>query len=189
MCWHRRVLVWGNNGLEEEQHSRGFLVGGGSVRPRYGLFSVSSLRLYFCLPPRTRSRRTPVLQKAQETQCEGFISPWLDLKGYQMHELHKKQRSAFKSQHFLSQIKAGASGTFSYICLIKGQQNGVCARTCVCVRMRLPSMCGCVSATAAFPYVVNSWLVYCDTAEPRAGLNIWIINAGSVISKTGPLII
>lgn len=55
----------GNNGLEDQQYSRGFLVGGGSVRPRYGLFSVSSLRLYFCLPPRTRSRRTPVKHSAK----------------------------------------------------------------------------------------------------------------------------
>lgn len=52
----------GDNGLVTEQYSRGFLVGGGSVKPRYGLFSASSLRLYFCLPPRTRSRRTPVME-------------------------------------------------------------------------------------------------------------------------------
>lgn len=42
-----------------EHYSRGFLAGGGSVRPRYAVFSASILLLYFCLPPRTRSRRTP----------------------------------------------------------------------------------------------------------------------------------
>lgn len=47
----------------------------------------------------------------------------------------------------------------------------------------------CVRVAAGFPYVVHAWLVYCDTAEPRAGLNIWIFNAGSMISQTGPLII
>jgi hypothetical protein len=44
-------------------------------------------------------------------------------------------------------------------------------------------------AGSAFPYAVHAWLVYCDTAEPDGALNIWIFNAGSMISQTGPLII
>ena len=38
----------------------GFLAGWTSWGFRYGLFSASILRLYFCRPPRTLSRRTPV---------------------------------------------------------------------------------------------------------------------------------
>lgn len=183
----------GNNGLEEQQYSRGFLVGGGSVRPRYGLFSASSLRLYFCRPPRTRSRRTPVLRKAPETQREGFISPRLDLNTRAKHT-HTQPKVCVLILPFCitSRIKRGASAAV----LIHGWwKDSRTVRVWECVwgfwRMWcvLPSMCGCVSAAAAFPYVVNAWLVYCDTAEPRAGLNIWIFNAGSMISKTGPLII
>lgn len=70
-CWPGRAgAAAGDNGLVTEQYSRGFLVGGGSVKPRYGLFSVSNLRLYFCLPPRTRSRRTPGLQTTRRTWHE-----------------------------------------------------------------------------------------------------------------------
>lgn len=71
-CWPGRLGMAAeeDNGLVTEQYSRGFLVGGGSVKPRYGLFSVSNLRLYFCLPPRTRSRRTPGLQTTRRTYNE-----------------------------------------------------------------------------------------------------------------------
>lgn len=88
----------GHNGLEEEQYSRGFLVGGGSVKPRYGLFSVSNLRLYFCLPPRTRSRRTPVLEKHKWR--EEWIFPRLDPKGIS-NTSAILITSAFKPQHFV----------------------------------------------------------------------------------------
>lgn len=75
-----------DSGLVTEQYSRGFLVGGGSVRPRYGLFSASNLRLYFCLPPRTRSRRTPGLKndKRGNEMKKGIFSR-SDFEGYQIH--------------------------------------------------------------------------------------------------------
>lgn len=70
LCWfdRGRTMKQKDNGLVMEHHLRGFLVGGGSVKPRYGLFSESSLRLYFCLPPRTRSRRTPGLEETGKHQ-------------------------------------------------------------------------------------------------------------------------
>lgn len=93
----------GDNGLVMEQYSRGFLVGGGSVRPKYGLFSVSNLRLYFCLPPRTRSRRTPGLQTTHRMCHEdSTFSPTLHFKGtsktlraVEIHNLEQKCRTMF----------------------------------------------------------------------------------------------
>ncbi len=74
-CWFGRggAASKGDNKLVIEQYSRGFLVGGGSVKPRYGLFSESNLRLYFCLPPRTRSRRTPRLETTRRTWDEKSV--------------------------------------------------------------------------------------------------------------------
>lgn len=44
----------------------GFLGGRASCGFRYGLLSASIRRLYFCLPPRTRSRRTPEKQRQKK---------------------------------------------------------------------------------------------------------------------------
>lgn len=66
--------------------------------------------------------------------------------------------------------KSGTSQCW-YISSINGLYGSISVRQCV-GEHAFQCVCRCVRGAAAFPYVVHAWLVYCDTAEPRAGLNI-----------------
>lgn len=91
--WQRHTsLEWARGGHSQLTHRRptgrlsvlghrtrllylhGFLAGCTSWGFRYGLFSASILRLYFCRPPRTLSRRTPASRDRQRLTGEVVIS-------------------------------------------------------------------------------------------------------------------
>lgn len=68
----------------------GFLGGRASCGFRYGLLSASIRRLYFCLPPRTLSRRTP--EKQRQKKSASIHSDVAAKQNICQHEGNNKQK-------------------------------------------------------------------------------------------------